>query len=276
MPGVLFEYSNVDMHPDVVLQLASGSKWPGVTALMGCFAANNISIDTKLSKYLDWWTTNASDSRSNVTIRQVLSMTTGMITDPGGDGVFAEIANLSVAAFEDCDLEGGNTAQCARAMYEALPSQVVPVYLPGTKFLYTTLGFQWTAAVAEVVEGRPIGDILNAYVLDKAGMSPDCSWSNQDVNPLIGAGLECSARKLDKFVHGMLVDGIVSTKTRLEMETVQLTEPSMYGSASLYWGAYCLGNWLECLNNYRLKRLMPSQCFRADRHGALLLLRLSY
>jgi len=133
--------------------------------------------------------------------------------------------------------------------------------------MYSSFGFQWAAAVAEVVEGAATGDILTKYVLDPAGMSPTCSWSNQDLNPLLGGGLECSARKLDRFVHGMLVDKIVDAQTRQEMETVQLTDPSMYGSASLFWGAYCLGNWLECLNNFRVHRPMPTQCFRADRHG---------
>lgn len=256
--GTLFEYSNVDMTPDFVLPLASGSKWVGVTGLMGCFAAHNISLDDRLDKYLWWWTRNGTEA---VTIRQVLSMTTGMIEDKGDNA----IATVPVIAWANCSRRNGNVSECARAMYDALEGP--PVFLPGTKFLYSSFGFQWAAAVAEVVGGESTGEILEKYVLGPAGMSPTCAWDNQALNPLIGGGLRCNARLLDKFVHGMLVDAIVDTNTRIEMETVQTVKPSMYGSATVYFGAYCLGNWLECLNNYRSLRPMPAQCFRADRHG---------
>lgn len=268
--GILFEYSNGLMNPNVVLSLASGSKWPAVTALVGCFAANNISLDTPVNKFLSWWSTDRADEKSLVTLRHVLSMTTGMITD-GGNGEINHVpaANISIVpeqAWLSCADMNGNVSVCAKAMYDAV-ADVAPVITPGTKFLYSSFGFQWAAAAAEIIEGRSTNDILETYVLQPADMSPVCYWDNQDTNPLLGGGLYCSARKLDSFVHGMLVDKIVSTESRIEMETVQLTDPSMYGTASIFWGPYCLGNWLECLNNLRTDKPMPVQCFRANKHG---------
>lgn len=285
--GILFEYSNGNMSMDVVLDLASGSKWPAVTALVACFAANNISLDDPLHKYLDWWSADPSDETSLVTIRHVLSMTTGMISDGGsirGDPStpFYNVSTVPERAFLLCSLRKGNVSTCAQAMYDAVDISG-PLFAPGSKFMYSSFGFQWAAAAAEVVEGKSTDYILEHYLLGPAGMSPTCYWGNQELNPVLGGGLRCSARKLDLFVRGMLADKIVDSATRVEMETVQLVDPSMYGGATLFWGAYCLGNWLECLNNQRAeltssfarqslvlagtKRFMPKQCFRTNRHG---------
>lgn len=256
--GKLFEYSNGVMNQRVVLGLASGSKWPGVTSLVQCLVTNNVSFDTPLNAYLDWWTKDATDPKSNVTLRHVLSMTTGMLADGFGN---------VTTVFYDCSAANGSLAECAKAMYDSLVG--VPLLAqPGESFFYSTYGFQWAAVVATIVERDTIGNILEKYVLGPAKMSPECGWANADLNPVIGAGLSCSAEKLDSFNYNMLIDGLVSTDTRVVMETP--LEPSQYGSASLVFGAYGLGNWLECLNNYRMgldNTPMPQQCFDANRHG---------
>eukprot|EP00633_Aureoumbra_lagunensis_P000602 CAMPEP_0197299964 /NCGR_PEP_ID=MMETSP0890-20130614/47233_1 /TAXON_ID=44058 ORGANISM="Aureoumbra lagunensis, Strain CCMP1510" /NCGR_SAMPLE_ID=MMETSP0890 /ASSEMBLY_ACC=CAM_ASM_000533 /LENGTH=341 /DNA_ID=CAMNT_0042778541 /DNA_START=97 /DNA_END=1122 /DNA_ORIENTATION=+ len=246
------------MTPDVVLPLASGSKWPAVTALVACFAKNKIDYDTKMADILDWWTSEQNDTRSEVTLRHVLSMTTGMISDDDGD--------KASRAWNLCSLRGKkNFDECAQKMFLATSNGHVYTE-PGVQFIYSSYGFQWAAAAAQVIDNATIGAILNTYVLSPAGMKPECDWANSDSLPLLGGGLSCSARKLDKFVHAMLTDKLIDTKTRLEMETIQ-TKPSMLGSATLFWGPYCFGNWLVCLNNMRFNRPMPTQCLRAKRHG---------
>ncbi|KAH8058966.1 beta-lactamase [Aureococcus anophagefferens] len=220
--GALFEYSNYLMTPDTVLGLASGSKWPAATALMACFHEHGVSLDDP--------------------------MTTGMIVDSDCDLAYDDcdarkaLGSAAFAAFSRCR---GDLPACAKELYDALPPR--PMYAPGAKFMYSSLSFQFAAAVAVEVSGEPIGAILHDYVLGPLGMAPTCAWADAARNPLLGGGLACSARMMDRFVHAMLADGLVPAAVRREMETVQVSKVSQYSSTTAFWGPYCIGNWQECL-----------------------------
>ena len=265
--GALFEYSNYLMTPDTVLGLASGSKWPAATALMACFHEHGVSLDDPVRAHLPWWASDPADERSAVTLRHVLSMTTGMIVDSDCDLAYDDcdarkaLGSAAFAAFSRCR---GDLPACAKELYDALPPR--PMYAPGAKFMYSSLSFQFAAAVAVEVSGEPIGAILHDYVLGPLGMAPTCAWADAARNPLLGGGLACSARMMDRFVHAMLVDGLVPAAVRREMETVQVSKVSQYSSTTAFWGPYCIGNWQECLYG-QFDGPMPEQCARADRHG---------
>ncbi|KAJ1462350.1 beta-lactamase/transpeptidase-like protein [Pelagophyceae sp. CCMP2097] len=265
--GVLFEYRSGYMNADVIKPLASGSKWPAATALMATFHAHNVSIDEPLSKYLDWWASSPLDARSKVTLRQVMSMTTGMIVDSDCDISLNDCAErkalgkVGFEAFAGCK---GDLPQCAKELYDALPHK--PMYAPGEKFMYSSLSFQFAAAVAVAVSGMPIGELLDRFVLGPLKMGPECFWADSDKNPLLGGGLNCNGRQMDKFVHAMLVDELVPRRVREEMETVQVTELSQYSTTTAFWGPYCMGNWLECIHG-QYGVVVPQQCVDAGRHG---------
>ena len=61
---------------------ASLSKWPAAVMVSGLVANGTLSFDDLASKHLPWWTTDASDSRSRVTLRHLLSFTSGWTADP--------------------------------------------------------------------------------------------------------------------------------------------------------------------------------------------------
>ncbi|KAH8085577.1 beta-lactamase [Aureococcus anophagefferens] len=205
--GALFEYSNYLMTPDTVLGLASGSKWPAATALMACFHEHGVSLDDPVRAHLPWWASDPADERSAVTLRHVLSMTTGMIVDSDCDLAYDDcdarkaLGSAAFAAFSRCR---GDLPACAKELYDALPPR--PMYAPGAKFMYSSLSFQFAAG----------------------------PWPS-------------SARMMDRFVHAMLADGLVPAAVRREMETVQVSKVSQYSSTTAFWGPYCIGNWQECL-----------------------------
>ena len=59
------------------LLLASASKFPAACAIAGAVANGYLTFETKVSKVFAWWTNDPSDRRSRVTLRHLLSFTSG-------------------------------------------------------------------------------------------------------------------------------------------------------------------------------------------------------
>lgn len=60
---------------------ASLSKWPSAVMISGMVQDGILSYDDKANKYLKYWATDEQDHRSGVTLRQLLSFTSGLQTD---------------------------------------------------------------------------------------------------------------------------------------------------------------------------------------------------
>ena len=75
--GRKFSYAK-GVDPDRYLPLASASKFPAAVAIAGEIAAGRIGFETKAADVFEWWTTSPSDPRSRVTLRHLLSFTSGM------------------------------------------------------------------------------------------------------------------------------------------------------------------------------------------------------
>ena len=82
--GPLFEYTHGNFSLESTrCELASTSKWPLAMMFVGLVADGTIeSLDSKANEYVSWWTKNTSDPKSNITLRHLLSFTSGF-----GDGV---------------------------------------------------------------------------------------------------------------------------------------------------------------------------------------------
>eukprot|EP00494_Astrolonche_serrata_P000064 UN00064 len=58
---------------DTPMPVASSSKLVAAMALYETMAAGHVRMDDKVSKYIDWWTKNETDSRSGITLRHLVS-----------------------------------------------------------------------------------------------------------------------------------------------------------------------------------------------------------
>ena len=84
--GIVFEYSRGNITADQHVLTASTSKWPSAMALAGVVADGAIhSLDSLVSDYVPWWSTNKSDPRAHVTLRHLLSFTSGFGTGQPGN-----------------------------------------------------------------------------------------------------------------------------------------------------------------------------------------------
>ena len=76
--GQLFEYESGNFTMHTSIPTGSTSKWPSAMMFAGLVNDGTIaSLDSKASDYLDWWTKDPSDPRSQVTLRMLLSFTSG-------------------------------------------------------------------------------------------------------------------------------------------------------------------------------------------------------
>eukprot|EP00854_Cymbomonas_tetramitiformis_P014880 gene14880-17592_t len=263
--GELWSYANGNMDHSTALELVSGSKWPSATALLGVLHEHNVSLDAPMSDFLPYWEKDETSWISKITIRHFMSMTSGMVCDSDCDLNFDDCSQrkaLGLKGFAAWELCPHSTFyKCVEMLYHVLAPSAL--YAPGEKFMYGTLTFQFVGAVAEVLTGKPITEILSEYLLKPLEMNDSRYDSGAKV--ILGANLVSSARDMDKFVHAMLTHRLLPSSVHAEMEEVQV-HFSQYSTTTGYWGPYCLGNWQSCLYG-QFTSEMPQQCLAAGRHG---------
>ena len=278
-PKPLFTYSNGNMSLDTKRVLGSGSKWAASTAMLALVHAANASVDDKMSKYLDWWTTDAKDPRSNATLRHFLTMTSGMVTD-GTDGAVAlnnsdakrRVAHseLGYGAFLGCALTTLSHQDCVRALYDVSPA----LYAPGDYFMYGTLTFNFVAAAMEVAHGEPIEALLETYFLGPLNMTGPWSSRVSDDEPaaiattrvpLLGGGLAATAAEMDGFMARMLRKDFLPGGLHDVQEAIS-TSYAQYSTQNQVFGPYGMGIWHECLmGGFNPADPFPASCAKATR-----------
>jgi CubicO group peptidase (beta-lactamase class C family) len=92
--------------------VASASKWISSTAIWVAIEQGKISVTDKVHQWIPWWTSDSSDSRSEVTLGHLLSFTSGF----SGDTCNGTVASLTV---------------CVEAIYNGGLS-----YTPGAAYYY--------------------------------------------------------------------------------------------------------------------------------------------
>lgn len=242
--GDLFRYENSGMTINTPQLLGSGSKWPAATALLAMIHGAGADLDAPISKYLDYWTTNESDPRSQVTMRHFLSMTSGMVTDGSDSSLFRQdgkkrqkYANNhpGQAFLYTCN---DTHYECMKQVYEDSPAFCPP----GKYFSYATMTFNFVAAAMEAVHQKKIGDLLVEYLIAPVGM--EAMWVPYD-KPVLGFNLYSSAKEMSKFLQAALGKRILPKFLHDEQERIEETF-EMYSTTNLGYGPYGMGMWGHC------------------------------
>lgn len=120
--GIVFSYERGNMTMDAHVLTASTSKWPSAMAIAGVVADGSIkSLDSKVNEYVPWWTTNATDPRAHVTLRHLLSFTSGFGTGKPGNESYKGL---------DCMRWHGNITYeaCAKQIHDSVEQWCWPGY----------------------------------------------------------------------------------------------------------------------------------------------------
>lgn len=153
----------VPVKPETIFQSGSTGKQFTATAVMMLVEEGKLSLDDKIAKYFP----DAPDTWSNITIRHLLSHTSGMTDYP-----------------RDFDLRRDYTE-------DELYQRIKPIPLafqPGEKWSYSNLAYVMLGIVIHKVSGKFYGDFLQERVFKPLEMTTARIISETDIVPNRAAG----------------------------------------------------------------------------------------
>lgn len=249
--GRLFSYEGGNFTLETSIPTGSTSKWPSAMMVAGLVEDGTIhSFDDPVSKYLQWWTTNASDPRSTVTVRMLLSFTSGF----GGGSPGAEVNTRAGREWRQkhdlqrrdepalpgpCNVTTGDITECARSIYDT----VELIGQPGTVFSYNSNHLQMAAALAVQASGLDVQAVVKKYLLEPFNMTQSFYFGKC---PDFGANLVTTGNDYEQFLQGML--GYRSRSRRTMLESERDYTPFMSQQYTLY-GNYGFGHYLACFDS---------------------------
>jgi len=229
----LFTFSKGTLTMETPVETASTSKWPVAMMFTGLVNDGTIkSLDSLANEYVPWWTKDKRDNRSQVTLRHLLSFTSGF-----GDGSAGQENQTKTCM--------GNQSfgymECAQNVY----STTKMAGKPGTVFSYNSNHLQLAGAIAVTASGLDIQTIVKKYLLEPYEMTKT-KCGRGEKNPEMAVCLTTTGQDYSNFLHRTLTYQVLP-KTLVDASEQDYT-PFMRNAPSLY-GLYGFGHWLECFDS---------------------------
>jgi|EP00927_Polykrikos_kofoidii_P075244 CubicO group peptidase (beta-lactamase class C family) len=226
-----------------VFPVFSAGKWPATVAIAGVVHAGYMTWDTKASEVFDWWTKDAADPRSRVTLANMLNFVDGFVNIEGtfqftNDPVAQRCLTPGFANFytpEQCAQQIYETAHYAGVEQDTYMNATNPGAEPGTWFEYNSYHQQLALAMATKVTGMDARDLLKKYVLDPAGMK-DSFWLGGS-NPCLSGFLQSTTDDYDSFLRAhtgyKLIPKHIADRTETLVHGANGAKIKQYGSRNM-------------------------------------------
>eukprot|EP00937_MAST-01D_sp_MAST-1D-sp2_P002155 g2155.t1 len=206
--------------------------------LLGLVADKSVpSLDAPVREYVDWWAaglTNHTDPRANITMRHLLSFTSGFGSGSPGD------ENTTASCMDNATYAPGFEA-CAKQVFATVPL----TGKPGHAFTYNSVHLQLAGAIAVTVTGLDIQAVVRKYLLEPYGMNETACYLGAP-NPQLAICLETTGADYGRFLSHTLA------RTVLPKDLVDASEenatPFLDNYPALY-GNYAFGHFLECFDS---------------------------
>ena len=230
--GVLLsrEFGNFSVRSSYFI--ASATKWLAAMVIMDLVEQGVMSLDDRPQDYLNWWTAESADPRSEVTLEQLLSFTAGFNTGP----------------FDASCVTDGSISldDCARAFYDGGLA-----YQPGSTFYYGPAHLQVAGRMAEVATQLDFADLALLQQALRFDLQSTAFLMPVGANPRLSGGAVSSAEDygvlLQSILSGSYLSGVLD-----EMERDRTGPPVVIGARPSSIDInnvdfrYALGHWREC------------------------------
>lgn len=236
--GPLFEYLGGNFTLKTKVETASTSKWPVAMALAGLVNDGTIkSLDSYASDYISWWSTDrVHDPKANITLRHLLSFTSGFddgeTAGGGGNGASTCMDNITSPL---------GFLGCAEHIYR----KTNMTGLPGETWTYNSVHLQLAGAVAVHASGLDIQAVIKKYLFDAYDMK-DTTCFDGAPNPCLAVCLQTTGADYQNFLYKTLTASVLSQEIITASETDNT--PFMKSYYQLY-GLYGFGHFLECFDS---------------------------
>ena len=250
----LYEKGNTS-YTETVMNVASTTKWCSGLAIMKVVSDGYMKLDDYVHEYFDYWTSDPSDPRSRITLRHLLSFTSGYWTKSFGSTVDC-FYNASMPYLD-----------CVKELYDTVPL----TYEPGTVWDYSSLHLKIAGGMASMASGKDIVTLLNETMFDTFGFDPAKSYYDNGVNPELAGSLWTTGEDYNKLLEKVYhYKADIDFDLQLQMERDETPENKVRQSLkSLFLavavGHYGLANWTpECwINN---PQALDKTCYEESIH----------
>ncbi|ADM10699.1 hypothetical protein PB2503_13309 [Parvularcula bermudensis HTCC2503] len=227
--GRLFSYEKGKARLSAPYRSASAAKLLSALTLYRLVEDGTLSLSDSPQRYLPYWTDAPSDPRSQVTLEQLLSFTSGFNARPGARGCIRR--------------KETTLAACARRFYEEGLSTS-----PGEAFSYGPAHLQIAAAMAEAATGKPFRQLFLDTLIRPQGLSAATDFvSPSGRNPRASGGAVVTGEDYERLLRALLAGDLIEDIDRfIAPRTLgAVTAYSPAAGAAPGW-AYALGAWTEC------------------------------
>lgn len=227
--GVIYRYQKGRLPPAALTPIASATKMLSGVTILRLVEAGRMRLTDHPQQYLSYWTRDPADPRSQVTLQQLLSFTSGFNAEATDRG---------------CIADGSTTiSACAREFYDRGLQTA-----PGTAFSYGPAHLQIAGAMAEAATGMSFGQLFRQQVGDVAGMTSTVFSVPSSTNPRLSGGgastIEDYAAFLDAMLRGRLLADIAGYTADRTADLPVLNAPEATVTAGEWH--YALASWREC------------------------------
>lgn len=233
--GRKFVYEKGKINMSSPLAMASSSKFPVAMAIAGCVADGYITFDTKPHEIWSWWSSDAKDPRSRVTLRQLLSFTSGFYW-PDASGFVPCLGAANASSY--------TPEACAKEIYQQAPFE----FEPGSTWSYNSFHLQIAGAMAADAAKITTQEMLQKYLIRPLQLKSTYWLGGQ--NPGLAGNMMTSPEDYDRILHGYVANKLIPSWVSFEMERDYLSPQVQVSNASTFLvkllGHYSFCNYFEC------------------------------
>lgn len=231
--GAILTYTRGSITPQSYHRIASASKWMAAAAIMRLVERGELSLQDHPQDYIEWWTSDPEDSRSQITLGHLLSLTSGF----GGSPLEVRCVNRARS-----DLDA-----CSRELYD----EYFVHEMPGQTYHYGPVHMHVAGLMAQEATGRSWSELFAAEVVAPLGLDERTVYTvaGED-HPRIAGGISTTGEAYAEFLRAQLAGEYLPGQ--LEVMAVDRTPSgqvtlahSPLTEAGREWH-YGYGLWREC------------------------------
>mmetsp|Transcript_12352 Transcript_12352/g.30807 ORF Transcript_12352/g.30807 Transcript_12352/m.30807 type:complete len:443 (+) Transcript_12352:66-1394(+) len=234
--GRQFEFEKGLVRMSSKLVMASASKFPAATAVAGAVADGHLSFDTYAHDVWPWWTSSPSDRKSRVTLRHLMSFTSGFYWHDAG-GELPCLSSIKASSY--------TPEACAREIYDQAPFE----FEPGSTWAYNSFHLQVAGAMAASAANLTVQQLLHKYLIGRLSMH-GTRWLGGE-NPTLAGSMITTGDDYDKLLRAYVAYELLPKHVADEMEKDYLEQPVKIANTSSFLagllGHYSMCTYFECL-----------------------------